>query len=503
MGIYAEKGPPALLNLLAESYAEFLSEDPENAEQLAYRAANHAGWYRDGSGGWTRLGPDLRSKINVRRGVKQDNGKFVVRDVDVFYPNAVKGAESQYDADHIGYIVDNTNRAVNGGGQRPGLIREHTLPERKALGIPTPAFGAGINFRPSPRGKAWVRCDLVDVEPDVYNEWKQGRWTGLSAGFAQDAEGLNKRFGHIALLGADMQALSKLPRTEVYSSQTDSFAGEQLFFSADPVLMKDLTMPMTKEEIAAHKQCYSALTAAFAAAEAGEPDAEAKIAAARAAHDKLSGKGKSGGDDDDSGKSDDGTDDDNQNAAATNDEGRTGTVNPDDNDLDSDLACEPTMGGKGTEAQTGFAAEMDELRSEIKIQRKVNAALLGKHLLTEFSSFCDEAARKGHQFDAETSINLFKKVATDPIAVAGLKAMIMKSPKSALTAGNGAPTFAANTAGSSDAGHQARTQQNNQPNASDDAKALAILNKLYPQLNFNAEHLNLGSTLSAQSENQF
>ena len=252
---------------------------------------------------------------------------------------------------------------------------------------------------------------------------------------------------------------------------------------------------MTKEQFAALKSSHAQLAAAFAAGEAGEPGADEKIKAAKLAHEKAR---KEAGDD-----PKDGSEKDAQNASATNDQGRTGTVIPDDTDLDASLTDEPADGGAGTEVPGGmcsattieeFASQLDAVRSELNIQRRVNAALLGRHLATEFSSFCSDLAGKGHQFDAGAAMDMFKSVAADPKAVEKLKKMLQASPKSALTAGNGQPTFAAGVGDAPAHAAPAAAQTNT---ADTDAKVLDLLRKQFPGQNFSADDIALGSTPSA------
>src|SRR5438132_12729643 len=93
---------------------------PDQASQIAQRMVQHQGWYKTGKG-WEQLGPDVADKINLRVAEPQPNGKYLIRDVDVFYPNAVKGQNSDvmYDADKIRGIIKNTNASIGSGGQKP------------------------------------------------------------------------------------------------------------------------------------------------------------------------------------------------------------------------------------------------------------------------------------------------------------------------------------------------------------------------------------------------
>jgi hypothetical protein len=300
-------GPFEMQGIYGAAYAAALeagADDPE-AGQLAYRQLHQAGFYQT-KDGWQQLGPDLRGKVNIRPAEQQPDGSFMVRDVDVFYPNAVKGAdpETQWTPDRVNQAIENTNHAINSGGQPPAVTRTHVYPEQKMLGVHVPSQGKAINWRESPRGGGWARADLVSVHPDVVEDWKKGAITGMSAGFVKDAGNLNERFGHVALLGGESQALAALPMTEVYS------ADQAVCFSTDPNDMQFASTqnpgnlagpkanvdPNLKTQIPSQesimrnmknatqmKDAYSGLSAAYAAFEAGEPDADKKITEAEKA----------------------------------------------------------------------------------------------------------------------------------------------------------------------------------------------------------------------------
>lgn len=263
------------VNALAQKRFDSLiangTPEPE-ATRAAHREIQHAGWYQVGSE-WRKIGEDLREKINTRVAELQPDGTYMVPDVDVFYPNAVKGADdaARFDADDVQAAIVNTNSGINNGGQKPGLILEHPNDMDKLMGRPKPAFGQAINIRQSPR-EGMVRCDLVSVSPEIIQDWKKHRYTGLSAGFVSDDAGLGLRVGHIALLGGESQALMHLPMTEVYASSN-------VFFSTQPIPAgKANKMPEDmKKKMEAHQQ----MAAAYAAQMAGEPGHEEKFSQAR------------------------------------------------------------------------------------------------------------------------------------------------------------------------------------------------------------------------------
>lgn len=222
----------------------------DKAHSHALRMVHHAGWYR-GKKGWKQLTPDLRSKIAVRDPIKQPDGRYVIEDVDVFYPNAAK--EEVYDEERIGRCIDNTNRLIAQGGQRPGLIEGHPpeLPEdastvvKAQIGGQFRPVGYGVNWRRNPNRKGWARCDLVDVDPSYIARQRERPLTGLSAGIARDAGNLNERFAHIASLGSSMQALGHIPRVEL----SDIFSANQICFSAEAPVKGRPSMPEQYERI--------------------------------------------------------------------------------------------------------------------------------------------------------------------------------------------------------------------------------------------------------------
>jgi hypothetical protein len=204
--------------------------DDPSAHEHAMRHLRLAGWYKTHEG-WKQLAPDVRDKVNIRKAVRQPNGKYVIPDVPVFYPNTVKeNTAHQFSPTEVRDFVRNTNEMVNAGSQRPGLIEGHVNPMRLAIHGEPKSRGFGVNWRvdedfTSPTRHV-VFCDLVDVEPEAVQDFAEKKFTGLSLGFATDQHGSNRRVGHIAQLGGEIQALSRLPVTEIYA--TDA----QVCFSA-------------------------------------------------------------------------------------------------------------------------------------------------------------------------------------------------------------------------------------------------------------------------------
>lgn len=268
------RGAPAeVIEVYRQALSKAQAEKSPKPEDKAIRAVRLAGWYR-APAGWKQLTKDLRDKVNVRQAVSQPDGTFAIYDVDVFYPNAVKGdtAESQYRPEDIESICQNTNRAINNGGQKPGLIEGHPNAFQKALGQQAACYGAAVNWRMSPRGRGWARCDLIDIQPEFVKKLIGRKLPGLSAYINLDGGGLNRRFGHVAALGGDIQALAHLPTHEIYSDDS------QLCFSATPPKASRRkpvrnTMPFTDQQ----KKAFEAVSHAYAACTAEEPGSDDKM----------------------------------------------------------------------------------------------------------------------------------------------------------------------------------------------------------------------------------
>jgi len=205
------------------------------------REAALAGFVFSG-GKHKRVHPDLRGKINLRQAEKQADGTFYIPDVDCFRPNQAKGETGEYTAEDCRDAMKNTTRMIEAGGQMPSITLEHPSPLAKANGVASKSWGNAVNFRESPRGDGWVRCDFIKVHPQVVEDWKKGHYTGMSSGIVSDKkeqrdengnimrdekgnplfEPANLRFGHIALLGGESQAISDLPMTQIFAACAES-----------------------------------------------------------------------------------------------------------------------------------------------------------------------------------------------------------------------------------------------------------------------------------------
>lgn len=458
---------------LAVAYAEEFEKamgytsTSHEADQVAMRSLRHRGWYNTVKG-WKRLSPDIRTKVNIRKAEKQTDGRFMVRDVDVFYPNAVKANEDGipivYTAEDIRRRIENTNAAIKSGGQAPALSRGHPHPDQKLMGLQLPALGKGMNWRKSPRGAGWARCDLFDIDPEVMGEWKKGHWTGLSAGLVADANKTNERFGHIALLGVDSQALSNLPVTEVFSA-----ANEEVCFSADAEAIQKGTFNMPTgnqapnmsmgQKLFAAMGTYSTALASFAA---GEPSAPQKVQDAfsqvQAAHKEFCG---------DMSTEDDGTTYASQEPQEESDMPK-GELSNGGTGPGGDINVGPKGSFQATIPPNGvtFSAEqqayLDQQQQQFAAQNEIIAklkntmiAMAGRMAKNDFTSYITNLRDQGHNFDTESALAAFDACAGSTKAIEALKTMLSKSPKSVLTGPNSESVF-----GVTGSGNANRTQNN-------------------------------------------
>ena len=394
--------PAEAAGIFVNAATELAGKGMEEAQaaHIALRQVRHAGYYNTPAG-WKQLGPDVRDKINVRAATKQPDGTYAVFGVDIFHPNATKGSEEErmFTVNRIRTAIENTNRHIEAGGPPPGLTKGHPTPSQKAIGVELPVWGKCTHFSESPRGVGWARCDFVDVSPAMYDDWKAGRFIGFSSGMVCDANDLNLRFGHVAALGGDAQALPQLPFTEIYA------ADEQLVFSATPFIEKEQTMA---KNFAACKSAYAALSSAYASAEAGEPGWEKKVEEAEAGV-KLASP-------------------------------LEGEETPEEEALEEKLKETPMAATTEPEKKDDLApqfaamqAELNTAKAENKTLRQAVAGLVGKSVLAEWDGYLGGLKAKGHQFDAEAATATFKAGYDNPVVVESLKKMLEGSPVSTLT----------------------------------------------------------------------
>ena len=433
--------PPEARSVYEAALAESAGLAPDVAADFAQRKLRQAGWYKAGEG-WRQLGPDVRDKVNLRQAVPQPDGKFLISDVDVFYPNATKGADQQFTVDRNRRIIDNTNRNMAAGGPPPALTKGHPdFRMNRAVGVQVPSMGTPINFRESPKGEGWIRADLTAVDAGLVEEWKAGKFIGLSAGFVADASDTNNRIGHVAVLGAEAQGLAQLPRTEVFSSDCVCFA-------ADAAMFPNVKETPMKQHYAAFSKCHGAMQAAYAAMEAGEPGAAEKV---KQAHETYSAARRAFADE--AGANPDADADVKlikevlaeegvKPAAETAPVAAAEPVKPEGKEDEMPKETEAKFSAMQTEL-TGLKSQLDQSDAERKELRLIVALQEGEKRLANFSAYLHGLEEKGHQFSAEIEVDTFKMFADNPKALELQTKRLEATPvKARIPAGNG-PTFGA------------------------------------------------------------
>lgn len=435
--------------------AEFASASDGDA--AAIRQAYQAG-YAMVKGKWSKIGPDLREKINLRKAEEQPDGTFNVYGVDIFQENTAKGEEYAYTAEDIESLIQNNQAAIEAGGTPPGITIEHPTKMASALGNPSKAHGRAINFRASPRGNGMIRCDIVRLSPDVASDWKTGRYLGLSAGMVQDADGINKRIGHVALLGGEAPALSNLPMTEIYSAcEKDSavcFSAERV---APPTQQSTNFQPQESSTMDPVQQCIADINAAATAVKAGEDGAQERL---KAAQDKLNQVLQLGGEASPAAPAAPAPAGNNMGQYAAEEGGqgpKETSVLPEtdllDDDADQDQsihvpdACDDSddwdIEADEKDGYSAMQAEIAQLKRQNALNSKALAVAAAKELRTQFSAEVEGLINAGHMINAEDAKNMFKALADNPKGLAAYRQTLKNSPKKsevALTAGQ---TFSA------------------------------------------------------------
>lgn len=468
-------------------------ESLEESYSRTVRGIHREGWYHTLSG-WKKIAPDIADKVDVHVAESQPDGRYVIQGVTVFYPNAVKGSDAAFDAARIRRATANTNTAIENGGQRPALTINHPGPFNES----TESLGHGVNFRKSPRGEDWLECDLIDVPGHVVQDIRDRRYTGLSAGFVGDADDLNLRIGHIALLGVESQALSHLPMLEVFSSRHDS----SLVFCADPVQMtKGPTMKIKNAEQRA--KLFAALGTALTSYSVGEPNADHKVkevfdtfgAHPDAKEDlkllkSLFGAEEEGEDKDiedilgeDFNDAED--DDDDEDDYSAEQEAQELTDIPDatkDNgDDDPEEGIDIPSGNKTTEKQFSALRESNyELQDQVR-------GLIASNRKKDFSAVLQRLTVAGHQFSAATAMDTFISGGMTNSAAKSVVDLVKSTPRTGKALDTEGATFSAGN------DRPARTKG---PNVTDNKQTLRALNRAVPSMNFSAADVDLGEKLS-------
>ena len=429
--INLDEAPAEMASLYASSLSEAMQSrglSGKKADEYALQNLFNAGWYKTAENKWEMMGPDVRAGVNLRPAIKQPDGTFVIRDVDVFHENDVKGhpvtgEPVHYSAQDVRERIKNTNAAIGKGGQPPALSKGHPHQLMKMTGHVPASFGEAINWRVSPRSGGMARVDLVKVPEEMVEEWRKGRMTGLSAGLLHDSGGRNRRFGHVAALGAESQALASLPRVQVFEGQEQDL----LHFSATPEVF-EADMPADDGESYSPPSMFGNSPDEPNVSERKTPMKMSEMFAtiATAAAEAEAGK----------------------NPKALNEAFES--LAAEDFDMASQapretmhLPEEPELkktDGKGmienktelpSTGDTKFAAELAEIKAENAKLRAAMNGFVGRQAQSTFSAFLKDAAEAGHVFDSEYSMELFTEYAGagNKAGIEKLKASILKSPK--------------------------------------------------------------------------
>ncbi len=269
----AEPLPDAVDKILREgmSYAQSRGLSGGDAESMAFRHLNLAGYYKSDSG-WKQMGPDRRKTVQIRRAVEQPDGTFTIENLLAFCPVEVtrNGKTARYDENRVRRAVENTNRHIENGGQRPPLNVGHKV------GAPQTAKAASTAaFRIHPDGM--VGLNVLELNRETKNAWARGEFEGLSVTILPDVEDPSlDRIAEVALLGSEVQAIGSLPAAHIFSAQND-----YVCFSISH--NQGATMAITNE-------LKDALRLALDASKNGDARADEKIASLVASIHAESGK---------------------------------------------------------------------------------------------------------------------------------------------------------------------------------------------------------------------
>lgn len=417
--------PLEVVRLYDAAHRKWLDQgkSDEQARHFAAGEIRRAGWFRTNKG-WKRLSPDVRDKVNVRAATPQPDGRFLIEDVDVFYPNAVKQTQDgdiiPLDRRKVLRAIQNTNASIRAGGPKPQLTEGHSYPEQKAMGVEPPAYGDCFNWREHPEKPGHARCDLL-VDPIALEKIRDKRLPRLSAQFTCDAGGLNLRFASVAMLGSRAPALSRLPETEVIYSAANQFcfaAPELLTVSGrtPSTSISRKTMPCDPEQMKGHA---AAIHAAYAAQQAGEPGADDKLQEAFSAYEA--------------------------DAMPEEEPGEVPGAEP-GAPGEAGVAAEPvqpaayaaTAATFRDDPELAFAAQEERVKKLEGLVTTLStklAASTGRIIKQDWEKAVSDAKVAGHQFSAEQADDLWAFAAESPDPAKGLeraKVALSRYPKNAL-----------------------------------------------------------------------
>jgi hypothetical protein len=292
-----------------------------------------------------------------------------------------------------------------------------------------------------------------------------------------------------------------------------------------------------KSTFAKLKETFSAITAAFASAEAGEPEYEAKIQQAFAAYDEVK-KGIQSTDTPGSGAPHTDEAQDKALIAKMLGESQTGGApvsagapgappvvapgaasgakmcascgrpfsagqGPHEETVIPEAPKTPTGAGgpaSNEELPSGsaahFSAQSAEQARQINELKLAIATMAAKDRRVEFENFCAGLLSDGHQFDLDNAKTMFSAASHDAGMVKSLLDFLKKSPKNASLSkmapqsagpGNGIQHYAAGTPGA---------------DAVDEAELRHVLSRACPGMAFSAEDINLGRLLTSMTQTE-
>lgn len=402
-------------------------------------------------GKWKRISPDIRNKINIRKAERQPDGTWYIADVDVFYPNNAKGGKG-YTAYELRGAIKNTNAMIARGSQTPSIACTHDDPN---------AYGRVVNWQESDKGEGWVKCDFAGMPDEVYNDWRTGKYTGLSAMLMKDNgemigkdefgspiyKRVNLRFGHVALLGSELGQLSELPMTQIYAateatecvcysamtvnpwavahSKTNDLAEfekivhgikktegmEHVAPPASHPSQKENTM--TPEEIKKLQEEHSAMKAKFDAMDGSYKVDKAKFAADEA-------EAKKAKEENEAYKAKFGALDANPNFKKEGDNGAKPLTEEEQKILADKLA-----GQEGEITKEAFAA-LKAQNDELCRQMRENSREKARNI---FAAEVDGLIAAGHAIDKRTEMETYAAMEDAPAALVAYRASLVKRPK--------------------------------------------------------------------------
>lgn len=428
------------------------NNDDEKKLRLS-KELHRAGYYRFSDNQWKQITPDLRNKIAVRPAYKQPDGKYVIDDVSVFCPIEYEGKKGEilkYDEEDVLRAIKNTNDIIEKGGQAPPITIGHIKDVNILLN--DKGCGKAVNWRSGVfQGRKFSFITIVDLDPEIYGDWREGRYTGISAGLTGKHGDKDIRFHHVAILGNKVQLISDLPRIELFEAVCFSLEVPTMEVEKKPEEKKpeNEKKPITEgikddgKGASNDDEISELISSAHAAHVIGDHESCKNILSRL--HEMYQGSGNgSTGDLGNMGGGDRGE----KAVPAAGDLYKSvgGVSGPQPSDTLSQ-----NFSAQMSSAFSQFQAQIENQNKIISEQKAlIQSAILEKQNLgkaqkaeQEFSAHCNTLQALGHTFDRKANEELFQTIAGDERAVNKLKEMLNKTPINSARA-IGGPTFANN-----------------------------------------------------------